>query len=99
LCERALVICVRPFATVEAMPHISLVALKESHRGTGVGKNLMKTAVERVKKTRRRKLKLSSRPWNKAMGKVCIDLGFVPEACLRREHLYADIVLYSLFFE
>jgi hypothetical protein len=33
------------------------------------------------------------------MSKVCVDLGFVPEACLRREYLDADIVLYSLFFE
>jgi GNAT superfamily N-acetyltransferase len=84
---------------IEAVPHISLVAVKESHRGRGVGKKLMKTAVEDARNTGRRKLKLFTRPWNKAMSKVCLDLGFVPEAYLRREYLDADIVLYSLFFE
>lgn len=84
---------------IEAVPHISLVAVKESHRGRGVGKKLMKTAVEHARNTGRSKLKLFTRPWNKAMSKVCLDLGFVPEAYLRREYLDADIVLYSLFFE
>ena len=84
---------------IEAVPHISLVAVKESHRGKGIGKTLMKTAVEDARNTGRRKLKLFTRPWNKAMSKVCLDLGFVPEAYLRREYLDADIVLYSFFFE
>jgi predicted N-acetyltransferase YhbS len=85
--------------SVEAVPHIGLVAVKESHRGRGVGKKLMKTAVEHVEKLGRRKLKLFTRPWNKAMSKICLDLSFVPEAYLRRDYLDADIVLYSLFFE
>jgi hypothetical protein len=33
------------------------------------------------------------------MSKVCMDLGFVPEACLRIEYLDADLTLYSALFE
>jgi RimJ/RimL family protein N-acetyltransferase len=56
-------------------------------------------AVEHVKAAGRSKIKLYTRPWNKAMSKVCLDLGFVPEAYLRREYLDADLVQYSVFFE
>jgi ribosomal protein S18 acetylase RimI-like enzyme len=85
--------------SVEEVPHIGLVAVKESHRGRGIGKKLMRTAVEHAEKLGKKKLKLFTRPWNKAMSKICLDLGFVPEAYLRIDYLDADIVLYSLFFE
>jgi len=44
-------------------------------------------------------VKLFTRLWNIAMCKVCLELGFIPEACLRREYLNEDVILYSAFLE
>jgi len=46
----------------------------------------------------RKKVKLFTRPWNVAMSNLCIELGFIPEAHLKREYLNEDLVLYSAFF-
>jgi len=80
---------------VPAQIHLAAVA-KES-RGKGIGKELIKKSMEHVEAIGRRKIKLFARPWNVAMQKVCIDLGFVPEAYLRREYLDRDLILYSFF--
>lgn len=84
---------------VEMPAQIHLMAVEEELRGRGIGKKLVREAVEHVKAAGRSKLKLYTRPWNKAMSKVCLDLGFVPEAYLRKEYLDADLVQYSVFFE
>jgi len=84
---------------IEIPAQIHLVAVAEELRGRGIGKRLGGAAIEHVKDIGRSKLKLFTRPWNKAMSKDCLDLGFVPEAYLRREYLNADLVLYSAFFE
>jgi len=84
---------------IEAPAQIHLIAVRKDFRGRGIGKELIKNAMEHVKAIGRKKLKLFTRPWNVAMSKVCIDLGFVPEAYLRREYLDADLILYSAFFE
>ena len=84
---------------VEIPAQIHLVAVAEELRGRGIGKMFVREAIEHVKAAGRSKLKLYTRPWNKAMSKVCLDLGFVPEAYLRREYLDADLVQYSIFFE
>jgi len=84
---------------VEMPAQIHLVAVRKDLRGKGIGKELVKKAIEHVKAVGRNKLKLFARPWNVAMSKVCIDLGFVPEAYLRREYLDTDLVLYSVFLE
>jgi len=83
----------------ETPAQIHLIAVTKNYRGKGIGKKLVKNAMEHVKAVGRRKVKLFTRPWNIAMSKVCIDLGFVPEAYLRREFLDADIILYSAFFK
>jgi ribosomal protein S18 acetylase RimI-like enzyme len=84
---------------IEAPAQVHLIAVRKDSRGKGIGKDLIKNAIKHVRTVGRKKLKLFTRPWNIAMSKVCIDLGFVPEAYLRREYLDVDIVLYSAFFE
>lgn len=78
---------------------IHLVAVSKDLRSSGIGKDLVKKAIEHSKAAGRKKLKLFARPWNVAMSKVCIDCGLVPEAYLRREYLDIDLVLYSVFLE
>jgi len=85
--------------SVETPAQIHLVAVRKDLRARGIGKELVKKAIEHAKASGRKKLKLFARPWNVAMSKVCIDLGFVPEAYLRREYLDTDLLLYSLFLE
>jgi ribosomal protein S18 acetylase RimI-like enzyme len=81
----------------EFSAQIHLVAVKKDQRRKGVGKELVRKAVEHARAVGRKKLKLFTRPWNTAMSKVCLELGFVPEAYLRRDYLDADLVLYSVF--
>lgn len=76
---------------------IHLVGVERSHRGRGLGKLLVKKAVDHVSELGKGKLKLFTRPWNTAMINVCIDLDFIPEAYQRREYLNADLIQYSLF--
>jgi len=78
---------------------IHLVAVRKDLRRKGIGKELVKRAIEHAKAVGRKKIKLFARPWNVAMSKLCIDLGFVPEAYLRREYLDTDLTLYSFFLE
>ena len=82
---------------IEVPAQIHLVAVAKESRGKGIGKRLIKKSMEHVEAIGRRKIKLFARPWNVAMQKVCIDLGFVPEAYLRREYLDRDLILYSFF--
>ena len=85
---------------VEGQPaQIHLVAVEAGYRGHGLGTKLVRAAIDHVRKLKRTKLRLFTRPWNKAMIKVCINLGFIPEAYLRREYLDADLIQYSLFLE
>lgn len=84
---------------IEAPAQIHLMAVEKNSRGKGIGKKLVKKAIEQVKAIDRKKVKLLTRPWNVAMSKICIGLGFVPEAYLRREFLDADIIQYSAFFK
>lgn len=85
--------------SVEVPAQIHLVAVRRGLRGKGIGKELVRKAIDHAKSVGRKKLKLFTRPWNVAMSKVCVDLGFVPEAYLRREYLDKDLVLYSAFLE
>jgi ribosomal protein S18 acetylase RimI-like enzyme len=82
---------------IEVPAQIHLVAVAKEVRGRGIGKELIRKAVKHLEATDRRKIKLFARPWNVAMQKVCIDLGFVPEAYLKREYLDRDLILYSFF--
>ena len=84
---------------VEMPAQIHLVAVRKDLRRKGIGKELVKRAIEHAKAVGRKKIKLFARPWNVAISKVCIDLGFVPEAYLRREYLDTDLILYSFFLE
>lgn len=84
---------------VEMPAQIHLVAVRKDLRRKGIGKELVKRAIEHAKAVGRKKIKLFARPWNVAMSKLCIDLGFVPEAYLRREYLDTDLTLYSFFLE
>jgi len=83
---------------VESPSQVHMVAVKKSIQGRGIGKGLVCRALEHAKALGRKKLKLFTRPWNVAMSKVCIELGFVQEAYLKREYLNEDLVLYSAFF-
>jgi len=85
--------------SVEMPAQIHLVAVRRDLRRKGIGKELVRKAIEHAKSVGRKKLKLFTRPWNVAMSKVCVDLGFVPEAYLRREFLDKDLLLYSTFLE
>jgi len=84
---------------VEMPAQIHLVAVRKDLRRKGIGKELVKRAIEHAKAVGRKKLKLFARPWNVAISKVCVDCGLVPEAYLRREYLGMDLILYSVFFE
>ena len=86
-------------SNVEVPAQIHLMAVEEKVRGKGLGKRLVKTAVEYVKGLGSRKVRLYTRPWNVGMCKVCVELGFIPEAYLRNEYLGEDLVQYSLFLE
>lgn len=84
---------------VEMPAQIHLVAVSRDLRSKGIGKELVKKAIEHARAVGRKKLKLFARPWNVAISKVCVDCGLVPEAYLRREYLGMDLILYSVFFE
>ena len=86
-------------SNIEVPAQIQLMAVEEKFRGKGIGNRLVKTAVEYVKEFGSGKVKLYSRPWNVGMSKICVELGFIPEAYLRNEYLGEDLVQYSLFLE
>ncbi len=83
---------------VESPSQVHMVAVKKSLRRRGIGKKLVSKALEHAKTLGRKKVKLFTRPWNVAMSNLCIELGFIPEAHLKREYLNEDLVLYSAFF-
>lgn len=82
---------------MERNAQIHMVAVAKPLRKKGVGTELIKKALEHVKMIERKKLKLFTRPWNVAIRKICANLGFLPEAYLRREFLDEDVILYSAF--
>jgi ribosomal protein S18 acetylase RimI-like enzyme len=82
---------------IEVPAQIHLVAVTKEFRGKGIGKELVKKGVKHIEAIGKRKIKLFVRPWNIPMQKVCIALGFIPEAYLRREYLDRDLILYSFF--
>jgi RimJ/RimL family protein N-acetyltransferase len=84
---------------IESPAQIHLVAVRQDFQGKGIAKELVRKALEHAKAAGRKKVKLFTRPWNTAMRKVCVELGFVPEAYLRKDFLNKDLVLYSAFLE
>lgn len=82
---------------IESPAQIHMVAVKQDFQGRGIAKELVRKALEHAKAVGRKKVKLFTRPWNLAMRKVCVELGFVPEAYLRKDFLNEDLVLYSAF--
>ena len=84
-------------ANVEQPAILHLVAVDESKRGQGVGRQLVKYGVDFTAENGWSKLKLSTRPWNHAMRKVCSDLGFIQEAYLTKEYLGNDLIQYGYF--
>jgi len=84
---------------IESPAQIHLVAVRQDFQGKGIAKELVRKALEHAKTVGRKKVKLFTRPWNTAMRKVCVELGFVPEAYLRKDFLNEDLVLYSAFLE
>ena len=86
-------------ANVEVPAILHLVAVDESCRGQGIGKQLVRFAVDYTVENRWSKLKLHTRPWNNAMRKVCTDLGFIQEAYLTKEYLDNDLIQYGYFPE
>ena len=86
-------------SNIEVPAQIQLMAVKEEFRGKGVGKQLVRVAVEHAGELGSGKVRLYTRPWNVGMSKICVELGFIPEAYLRNEYLGEDLVQYSLFIE
>lgn len=84
---------------IELPAQIHMVAVKQDFRGRGTGKKLVRKALEHAKAVGRKKVKLFTRPWNLAIRKVCVELGFVPEAYLRKDYLDEDLVSYSAFLQ
>jgi len=82
---------------IEAPAQIQVIGVEKSQRGRGIGKELVKSAITYVGSIKQVKLKLFTRPWNIGMSKVCLELGFVPEAYLKKDYLGEDLVLYSFF--
>jgi len=52
-----------------------------------------------VKETREAIIKNRTLKPLTAIRKVCVELGFVPEAYLRKDYLNEDLVLFSAFLE
>ncbi|MHA1712140.1 MAG: GNAT family N-acetyltransferase [Candidatus Freyarchaeota archaeon] len=78
---------------------VHMIAVKQEFRGRGMGKRLMERVVDYARSIGKKKTSLFTRPWNKAMRKICLDLGFVPEAYLRKEFFNEDLIQYSMFLE
>ena len=76
---------------------IHLLAVDQGYRGKGFGKMLVRRAIDCWMDLKPMKIKLGTRPWNKGMRKICVELGFVPEAYLKMEYLGEDLVQYALF--
>jgi ribosomal protein S18 acetylase RimI-like enzyme len=70
-------------ATMEAPAQVHLVAVEASRRNRGIGRMLVGYAVDLLGACGWGKLKLSTRPWNTGMRKVCEALGFTLEAYLQ----------------
>jgi len=85
--------------SIEHPAQVHLIAVKGSFQGKGIGKQLVREALEHAKTIERNKVKLFTRPWNTAMQRVCVELGFVPEAYLRKDYLNEDLILYSAFLK
>lgn len=83
----------------EHTAQIHLVGVKSTFRGKGIGKKLVQKGIKHAEAIGRKKVKLFTRPWNIGMRKMCIELGFVPEAYLRKDYLNEDLVSYSLFLQ
>ncbi|MFH0850425.1 MAG: GNAT family N-acetyltransferase [Candidatus Bathyarchaeota archaeon] len=86
-------------ATVEAPAQVHLVAVEASRRNREIGRTLVGYAVDLLGACGWGKLKLSTRPWNTGMRRVCEALGFTLEAYLRGEYLGEDLVQYGYFPE
>ena len=85
--------------SIELPAQIHMEAVEKNFRRRGIAKELVRKAMEHVRAVGGMKVKLFTRPWNIAMHKVCVELGFVPEAYLRKDYLNEDLVLYSAFLE
>jgi predicted GNAT family acetyltransferase len=86
-------------ANVEQPAVIHLVAVDKPNRGQGIGRQLVKHTIDYTAENGWSKLKLSTRPWNHAMRRVCSDLGFIQEAYLSKEYLDNDLIQYGYFPE
>jgi RimJ/RimL family protein N-acetyltransferase len=84
-------------ANVFVPAQLHLVAINKEERGKGIGKQLVQYAIDYAKENEWEKLKLSTKPWNKAMRKICMNLGFAEEALLRKEYLGEDLIQYGYF--
>lgn len=76
---------------------IHTIAVKKEFRSQGIGKSLVKEAMKYAESEGRKKICLNTRPWNKTMRKICLDLNFIPEAYLREELREEDLIRYSAF--
>lgn len=85
--------------SVEYPAQVHLVGVKSAFRGRGVGRQLVQEGIKRARAIGREKVKLFTRPWNIGMRKICAELGFVPEAYLRKDYLNEDLILYPLFLQ
>jgi RimJ/RimL family protein N-acetyltransferase len=83
--------------SVEYPSQVHLAGVTCAFRRKGIGRQLVQEALKQAKAVGRAKVKLFTRPWNIAMRKICAELGFVPEAYLRKDFLGEDIILYSVF--
>jgi len=62
-----------------------------------IGGQLVLEALNQAKAVGRAKVRLFTRPRNIAVRIICAELGFVPEAYLRRDFLGEELILYSVF--
>ena len=76
---------------------LHLVAVDREHRRRGIGKQLVQYAIKYTVDQGWMKLKLSTRPWNTGMRKLCESLEFDEEGLLRKEYLNEDLIQYGYF--
>ena len=84
-------------ANIHVPAQLHLVAVNKNFRGKGVGKTLVNYAIDYTIENAWKKIKLSTRPWNTPMRKICTSLGFIEEAHLRKEYLGEDLIQYGYF--
>lgn len=83
--------------SLERPAQVHLAGVASAFLDEGIGRHLVQEALKLAKAVGRKKLILFTILWNVAMGKICAELGFIPEGYLRQDFLNEAVIVYSAF--